>query len=93
MKLIFSIVARIRSVVSPTGSLRLPDKSAGDVLAAAFATAPPLSQRLKRLYLDGSIPNKINDEAGDEEKRASVWRLSLRYSELKDGDTSLVDWQ
>jgi hypothetical protein len=47
LRLIFAVMARVTSVVSLNGFLRLPHKSAGKILAAAFETASPISQRPK----------------------------------------------
>jgi hypothetical protein len=93
VRFIFFFVARVASVVSPNGSLRLPRKSAADVLAAAFGNAPPLSQQPKNLYLNGNVLKQISDEAKDVEKRASLWRASLQYANLRKGETLLADWQ
>jgi hypothetical protein len=93
VRLIFSAVARVASLVSPNGTLRTTHKSAGDVLAAAFGTASPVGQLPKSLYLNGNVPKEISDEAKDVEKRASVWKASLQYAQLRDGETCLVDWQ
>lgn len=93
IRLIFSVVARFVSMISPNGFLRLPNKSAGDVLAAAFGTASPIGQRPKGLYFNGNEPKEISNEAKDTEKRASVWRASVQYAKLREGETCLVDWQ
>jgi hypothetical protein len=93
IQLIFSLVARVVSIVSPNGFLRLPRKSAGDVLAAAFGTASPIGQRPKGLYLNGNVPKEISDEAKHAGKRASVWRASVHYAKLMEGETCLTNWQ
>jgi hypothetical protein len=93
IRLIFSVVARVASVVSPNGLLRLPQRSAGDVLAAAFGTASPIGPRPKSLYLNGKVPKEISEEAKDVEKRASVWRASVQYAKLREGETCLTNWQ
>lgn len=89
----FAAVARVTNIFSPNGILRLPHKSAGDVLAAAFGTASPIGERPKDLYLDGNVPKEVSEEAKDVEKRASVWRASLRYTKLREEETCLVEWQ
>lgn len=93
VKLIFSLVARVASVVSPNGLIRLPHKSADDLLAAAFETGPPLGSHPKGLYFNGKILKEISDEAKDAEKRLSVWKASLQYSQLQQHETCLADWK
>jgi hypothetical protein len=92
MRSLFFIVVQIASRLSPNGMMRLPHKSAGDVLAAALETGPPFGERPKGLYFNGSEPKEVSVEARDAEKRASVWRASVEYTGLKEGETILVDW-
>lgn len=89
---IYTLVMHVSGRVWPNGTLRLKHKSADDVLAAAIDTKPPFSERPKGLYMNGSEPKEVGIEAQDEKKRASVWKASIRYSELKEGQTCLADW-
>lgn len=41
--------------------------------------------------MNGSEPKEVGIEAKDEKKRASVWKASIKYSELKEGQTCLAD--
>lgn len=78
----------------PNGSLRTPQKSASDVLAAALNSGPsPLSKRPKGLYLDGSEQGQYNAEAKDPRKCGAVWRASVLYTQLAAEDTMLEHWQ
>lgn len=86
-------MARVASVVSPSGSLRLPRKSAGDVLAAASDTTATIGQHPKGLYLNENVPKEMSDEAKDAAKRASMGRASLQYTKPREGETCLADWQ
>jgi hypothetical protein len=72
--------------------LRLKQKSAGDILAAAVDTKPPFVERPKGLYMNGPERKEVGVEAQDEEKRISVWRVSIKCAHLKDGETCLVNW-
>ena len=92
IRTVFSIIAHIASRLSPNGMMRLPQKSAGDILAAALETSPPFGERPKGLYFNGSEPKEVSIEARDAEKRATVWKASVEYAELKDGETCLADW-
>lgn len=89
---IYALVMHISGRIWPNGTLRLKEKSAADVLAAALDTKPPFGERPKGLYMNGSEPKQIGAEALDEEKRASVWRASITYAGLKDGETPLAHW-
>lgn len=89
---IYTLVMHISGRIWPNGTLRLKHKSAGDVLAAALDTKPPFGEHPKGLYMNGSEPKQVSVEAQDEEKRASVWKASVTYADLKDGETCLVKW-
>lgn len=89
---IYTLVMHISGRIWPNGTLRLKQKSAGDVLAAAFDTKPPFGERPKGLYMNGFEPKELGSEAQDEQKRASVWKASVKYAELREGQTCLVDW-
>ncbi|KAF3760402.1 NAD(P)-binding protein [Cryphonectria parasitica EP155] len=89
---LFTLVMYIAAILSPNGTLRSTAKSASDVLAAAVETRPPFGDRPKGLYMNGSEPKDVSVEAKDAEKRASVWRAAVQYTELKQEETCLVDW-
>lgn len=94
---IFPIViggaARLLSGFYANMVMRTPEKSAKDVMNAAMS-----SERLKddggAIYLNGSeIDHEVSDEVNDAAKRAMVWRDSVRYARLEEGETMLVDWK
>ncbi|KAI1851833.1 hypothetical protein JX265_013190 [Neoarthrinium moseri] len=95
---IFQILVRFLGIVMvrlfPNGTWRTLDKSASDVTAAAFeASPPPLSERPKGIYLNGSELGQYNSEADDPVKGKVVWSGSVKYSGLKQGETSLKEWK
>lgn len=90
---IFIVVTHISGWISPNGIMRLPDKSARDVLAAALQTGQPFGERPKRLYFNGSELKEVSVEAKDAEKRAAVWKASLEYASLREGETCLGEWE
>ncbi|KAL3709761.1 hypothetical protein TMatcc_003552 [Talaromyces marneffei ATCC 18224] len=92
---IFPLIAAIQQWRNPTGNntIRTPEKSARDVLAAAMDSNPVLGERPQGLYLDGSELAEVSPEARDERKRLMVWRDSVRYTGMKKEDTMLVDWE
>ena len=78
----------------PNGPLRQAKKSASDIIAAALKGGPPpLSARPKDLYLSGSELGVRNPEAKDPAKGAMLWRDTLRYTQLEDGETCLKNWR
>lgn len=91
------VLPGIASVVAwfmPNGPFRSVEKSSRDILAAALHNdPPPLSTRPKGLYLNGSELGKRNPEAKDPAKGAMLWRDTLRYTRLEDGETCLEDWR
>lgn len=94
-QIIFPLLAAIQQWRNPNGnnSIRTPEKSAGDVLAAAMDSNPVLGERPQGLYLDGSELAEVSPEAKDEQKRLMVWRDSVRYTGLKKDETMLVNWE
>ncbi|KAI9657184.1 MAG: hypothetical protein M1821_003351 [Bathelium mastoideum] len=89
---IFFVVAQVAGRISPNGRIRLPHKSAGDVLAAALGTDSPVGEFPKGLYFNGAEPKEVSGEAKDAAKRATVWRASIKYTEPKEGESCLADW-
>jgi hypothetical protein len=78
----------------PNGPLRPAKKSASDIIAAALKNGPPpLSARPKGLYLNGSELGARNPESKDPAKGAMLWRDTLRYTQLEDGETCLENWR
>lgn len=92
---LFPLIAAIQQWRNPTGnnSFRTPDRSAGDVLAAAMDCNAVLGERPQGLYLDGCELAGVSTEAKDEAKRLMVWRDSVRYTGLKGDETMLVNWE
>ncbi|KAL9083519.1 MAG: hypothetical protein Q9165_008500 [Trypethelium subeluteriae] len=92
VRFIFFVVTQVAGRVSPNGMIRLPHKSAGDVLAAALGTDSPIGECPKGLYFNGAEPKEVGGEAKDAKKRESVWKASVQYADLKKGESLLVDW-
>lgn len=77
----------------PNGAFRTLQKSARDVLSAALDCGPPpLSDRPKGLFLNGSELGEYNTEAKDPEKGEIVWKGSVRFANLERGETLLENW-
>ncbi|RYP29809.1 hypothetical protein DL767_006550 [Monosporascus sp. MG133] len=86
------VLGPILTRFSPNGPLRTASKSGGDALKAAFDTKE-LGEHPNGLYLNGSEPGDVGAEAKDKRKTGQVWRDSLGYAGIKEGDTILAQWQ
>lgn len=86
-------IATLWDWASPNGTFRTLGKSARDVVAAAFACGPPpLTEWPKGVFLNGSAVGEYNSQAKDPLKRDVVWKGSVRYAKLKEGETLLENW-
>ncbi|KAH7316992.1 putative short-chain dehydrogenase [Stachybotrys elegans] len=79
---------------SANGTYRTMKKASTDIVAAAFDDGPsPLSDRPKGIFLDGNALGEYSDEAKDPSKGGVVWKGSVTFSKLKEGETILQHWQ
>lgn len=92
--LIFQIIYPILMTVLPKDKwpVRTTEKSAADVLRAAFRPASEFGHLPKSLYFNGSEPFEPSVESKDPKKGVLVWKESVRYANLNEGETALVDW-
>ncbi|KAK9418990.1 putative Ketoreductase (KR) domain-containing protein [Seiridium unicorne] len=86
-KIIMPLFAGLAVWLSPNGSLRTTQKSAGDILAASFDPSPQ-----KRSYFNGSARAEMSAEARDTVKQRLLWRETLGYTQLKPGESALMYW-
>ncbi|KAK3937346.1 hypothetical protein QBC46DRAFT_12167 [Diplogelasinospora grovesii] len=89
--LLFKVIYPIIVYLNPNGPIRPPQRSASDVLEAAFGSGS--GELPKDLYFDGTRPLETSAESRDAQKRDLVWRETVRYAHLKEGDTILGNWQ
>ncbi|KAI0885105.1 NAD(P)-binding protein [Annulohypoxylon maeteangense] len=92
LPIVGAIIAPILTWLYPNGSLRTTWKSAGDVVRAAFDSDGDLAHP-NGLYINGTEPIETSPEANDEKKTLRLWRDSLVYANVKEGDTVLADWK
>lgn len=78
--------------LSPNGDYRSTTQSAKDVLNAAFDTET-LGERPNGIYMNGAVKSDVGPEAKDAKKCETLWRDSLKYAQIHEGDTVLADWQ
>ncbi|POS76989.1 hypothetical protein DHEL01_v204608, partial [Diaporthe helianthi] len=90
---LFRVIFPLIAWLNPQGGIRTTERSAGDVVRAAFDIGPGLSEGPKDVYLDGDKPVETGVESQDVQKRDWVWQESVRLAGLKEGDTSLANWQ
>lgn len=90
---IFQIYYPIILMFMPNGPIRTTQRSASDLLHAAFDLGPGLGQFPKALYFNGREPLETSVESRDIEKCDLVWKESVRYTRLKAGDTVLINWE
>lgn len=76
----------------PNGTNRTTKKSAGDLLAAAFDCNPVLMDQPRGLYLDGEKKIEVSADAKDPNKTQLLWKDTVRYANLKEGETVLENW-
>lgn len=91
--LLFQVVYPLIAWLQPNGSIRTTERSAGDIVRAAFDHGPGLGEEPKGVYLDGTVPLETGEESRDPQKRDWVWKESVRLTGLKEDETALVDWQ
>lgn len=90
---LFRFVFRIIAWLNPTGAIRTPERSAGEVLRAAFDNGPGQGEEPKGIYLFGNQLIETGEESRNRNKRELVWSGSVRLAGLKHGETVLANWQ
>ncbi|KAF7532963.1 hypothetical protein G7054_g7473 [Neopestalotiopsis clavispora] len=73
-------------------TIRLPSRSASDVLEAAFATVDH-DGSFKDKYLYGTTPMETSAESRNEAARELVWKETVKLVGLKLGETVLAKWE
>lgn len=96
--LVFQVILPVMVVVWawlwPNGTFRTLQKSARDILSAALDCGPPpLSERPKGLFLNGSERGEYSTEAKEPMKGNIVWTGSVRFANLAEGETILGNWK
>lgn len=91
--LLFRVIYPFVAWLRPDGPVRTTERSARDVVRAAFDHGPELGEEPKGVYLDGAVPRETGQECRDVQKRDWVWKESVRLTGLKKDETALVDWR
>jgi len=92
---IFPVLVRLQSWWYPDGDsyFRTTERSAVDVLAAALDSNPVLGEHPKGMYLYGCKQYGTSQESKDPRKREMLWRDSIGYAQLREGETILSNWR
>ncbi|KAI1826880.1 NAD(P)-binding protein [Xylaria intraflava] len=85
-------VVGLMSKFSSNSDFRTTEQSARDVVNAAFDTKT-LGERPNGIYLNGSVIGDVGPEAKDAAKCEKLWKDSLGYAQVKEGDTALAAWK
>ncbi|KAI1119383.1 putative short-chain dehydrogenase [Nemania sp. NC0429] len=91
--ILFGIIFPLIVKLSPNGAVRTPERSATDVLAAAFESGEALGEHPKAKHFDGRTPLDPSAESKDPKKRDLVWKASLAYTNFEEGETILENWK
>ncbi|KAK4113267.1 putative short-chain dehydrogenase [Canariomyces notabilis] len=92
-RFVLAPLAVLTTWLSPNGSLRTTRKSAADMMVLALKRGEPLCEYPKGWYMNGLERAEPSDESKDERKRECLWRDSVRYTRLAEGETCLGDWR
>ncbi|KAI1078089.1 NAD(P)-binding protein [Whalleya microplaca] len=92
-RIIMPWVAGALSWLRPSGMFRTPTRSAQDVVEVMFNETLLGDIKPKGLYMKGATQAEVSTEARDKGKRQMVWRDSVAYANLKEGDTVLLNWK
>lgn len=89
-QVIFPFILWCKPDGGPVGPLQ---RSAADVLEAAFGEVGKDDALPKASYFDCRVPHGTSLESKDGAKRELVWKETVRYAGLKEDDTILTNWQ
>ncbi|KAF3397419.1 WW domain-containing oxidoreductase [Talaromyces pinophilus] len=90
--LMFRIVLPLMLLLMSNPPFRSTQKSASHILQAAFDSNEVLGEYPKDLYLNGDELWETSEESRDGQKRELVWKETVRYTQLKEGETILAAW-
>jgi hypothetical protein len=96
LRMIFKVVLPAVSPVSnwlqPNGVVRTTSKSASDAIHACFDEKIG-GKKPNGVYMNGSELGDVGKEAKDQRKCERLWRDSLGYARVQEGDTILAEWK
>ncbi|KAI0899492.1 NAD(P)-binding protein [Annulohypoxylon nitens] len=89
-RIIVSIIAYVIMWLYPQydAKIRTPARSARDIMRGVMDVSLP-----KAAYIDGTTLTETGLEAQDVKKWEMIWHDSVRYTQLKEGETALKEWK
>ncbi|KAJ7732390.1 hypothetical protein B0H14DRAFT_3517687 [Mycena olivaceomarginata] len=90
-RFLIHLAAIIGDWLAENSTLRTAGKSAGDAVRAAFGEFG--EERSDGWYFDGSKKAEMSAEARDEQKQEMLWRDTVGYVRLEEGETIIGDWK
>lgn len=92
-RILIPLLTSIMALFSENPMMRSTEKSATDLLNAAFSEKAPYGQHPKDLYFDGNALLETSDESRDKAKLNDLWTSSVRYTSLSREETALQQWK
>ncbi|TLD16941.1 uncharacterized protein PgNI_00597 [Pyricularia grisea] len=92
-KVVFPIIIFVSGWFSENPDFRSSKKSAKDVVAAALSEEEPYGRSPKAVYYNGNEISASSAESRDERKGLELWRSSVEYTGLTEGETCLRNWK
>ncbi|TLS23579.1 uncharacterized protein PpBr36_06580 [Pyricularia pennisetigena] len=90
---IFPLIIFVMGWFSENPDFRSSNKSARDVTAAALSKKEPYGHSPKAVYYNGNEIAASSAESRDKRKGLELWRSSVEYTGLTEGETCLQNWK
>ncbi|KAF2436944.1 NAD(P)-binding protein [Tothia fuscella] len=89
---LFQVLAPPLSLFWPNIFVRTAKKTGDDLLRVCFDNKK-FGEHPKAAYVDGSELGEPSEESKDSEKAGALWKGSLKWAGIKEGDTVLENWK
>ncbi|KAL1850647.1 hypothetical protein Daus18300_012858 [Diaporthe australafricana] len=90
---LFQFIMPLLAWLMPNGGVRTTQRSASDIMHAAFDVGPGLGQFPKDLYFNGLSTLETSAESRNVETCEMVWKQTMRYAHFRAEETALVHCQ
>lgn len=85
-------IAPILSYFRPNHFIRTATKTGDDLVRACF-DRDKFGEHPKALYIDGAEIGDTTPETKDQTKWKTLWEGSVKWAQIKQGDTVLENWK
>ncbi|KLU89518.1 hypothetical protein MAPG_08489 [Magnaporthiopsis poae ATCC 64411] len=92
-RVLIPLLTPVMALFAENPLMRSTEKSATDLLNAAFSEDAPYGQHPKDLYFDGNALRETSAESRDKAKLKDLWTSSVRYTSLSKEETALTQWK